>query len=256
MHVDVTGRGDVPNDALDYARERIGRLEGHARAPVERAHVVLRQEANPRIERPARAEGELDLGGPVVRAQVAEVAMSPAIDALARHLDQQLRRFVERRLTAQRRPATTPLGEWRHGEWSPPRPGHLRRPPEERTLVRRKTFAMEPMTAAEAAADLETLDHGFYLFQDADSGSDAVVYHRDDGRIGVIGPAGTDWSGAEADGIAGEQSRTTDSTGLDDAVAEMNELSHRFMYFVNADTGRGNVIYMRYDGNYGLIEPR
>jgi len=115
---------------------------------------------------------------------------------------------------------------------------------------------MEPMTAAEAAADLETLDHGFYLFQDADSGSDAVVYHRDDGRIGVIGPAGTDWSGAEADGIAGEQSRTTDSTGLDDAVAEMNELSHRFMYFVNADTGRGNVIYMRYDGNYGLIEPR
>jgi hypothetical protein len=38
-------------------------------------------------------------------------------------------------------------------------------------------------------------------------------------------------------------------------VAEMNVLNHRFMYFTNAASDRGNVIYMRYDGHYGLIEP-
>jgi hypothetical protein len=27
------------------------------------------------------------------------------------------------------------------------------------------------------------------------------------------------------------------------------------MFFINAETARGNVIYLRYDGNYGLIEP-
>ena len=122
--------------------------------------------------------------------------------------------------------------------------------------MRRKTFAMRPMTPAEAADDLDALDHSFYLFQDSENATDAVVYHRDDGHVGVIGPAGTDWASAEADGIVGEQSRTTGSTELDDAVAEMNELSHRFLFFVNAESGRGNVIYMRYDGDYGLIEPR
>ena len=256
MKVDVTGRGDVPASAIDYARERIGALEGHAGVPVERAHVVLRQEVNPRIDRPARAEGELDLSGPVVRAQVAEVAMPAAIDALARHLDQQMRRFVDRRITSRRRPQVTPPGEWRHGEWAPPRAAHLRLAPEERSIMRRKTFAMSPMSPAEAAADLDALDHEFYLFSDSETNSDSVVYHRDDGRVGVIGPAGTKWTNAEADGIVCEQSRTTGLTALDDAVAEMNELSHRFMFFVNAETSRGNVIYMRYDGNYGLIDPR
>ena len=27
------------------------------------------------------------------------------------------------------------------------------------------------------------------------------------------------------------------------------------VFFVNAETGRGNVIYRRYDGHYGLITP-
>ena len=35
----------------------------------------------------------------------------------------------------------------------------------------------------------------------------------------------------------------------------MGELNHRFMYFINDAQGRGNVIYLRYDGHYGLIEP-
>lgn len=28
-----------------------------------------------------------------------------------------------------------------------------------------------------------------------------------------------------------------------------------FVFFVNALTGRGNVIYRRYDGHYGLVTP-
>jgi hypothetical protein len=34
----------------------------------------------------------------------------------------------------------------------------------------------------------------------------------------------------------------------------MNMLNHRFMYFIDAASDCGNVIYMRYDGHYGLIE--
>jgi hypothetical protein len=45
------------------------------------------------------------------------------------------------------------------------------------------------------------------------------------------------------------------SIDLRTAVAEMNAVSHRFLFFEDATTGRGSVIYRRYDGHYGLIEP-
>ena len=35
----------------------------------------------------------------------------------------------------------------------------------------------------------------------------------------------------------------------------MNAVGHRFLFFENAATGRGSVLYRRYDGHYGLIEP-
>jgi len=38
-------------------------------------------------------------------------------------------------------------------------------------------------------------------------------------------------------------------------VGEMNAVGHRFPFFENAATGRGSVVYRRYDGHYGLIEP-
>lgn len=259
MHVDVTGRGDVPSELKRHAEEKVGALDRYLGGRALRASVVLTQESNPRIERPARAEGEVDLHGPVVRAHVADVELQRAIDSLAERLERQLRRFVDRNIDQQRRPARSGPGEWRHGDWAPPIPDALRRPPEERRIVRRKTFAVEPTTPAEAVEELRMLDHAFYLFSDSESGADAVVYHRDDGRLGAIGPAGIGWErrrDQDPEWLVREESRMSGPTKLDDAVAEMNELNHRFMYFIDEGTGRGNVIYLRFDGDYGLIEPR
>lgn len=258
MHVDVTGRGEVSGDLKRYAERKVGALDRYLGTRALHASVVLTQESNPRIEQPARAEGEVDLHGPIVRGHVADVELRHAIDALAERLERQLRRFVDRHLDQQRRPAHSPPGEWRHGDWAPPLPSTRRRPPEERQIVRRKTFAVQPMRPAEAVEELEVLDHAFYLFRDSESGADAVVYRRDDGRLGVVGPAGIGWEqqATPTDGVVREESHTSGPTELRDAVAEMNELNHRFMYFVDAQTGRGNVIYLRFDGDYGLIEPR
>jgi Sigma 54 modulation/S30EA ribosomal protein C terminus len=35
----------------------------------------------------------------------------------------------------------------------------------------------------------------------------------------------------------------------------MDELGHLFLIFVNEQTRRGNIIHLRFDGHYGLIEP-
>jgi ribosome-associated translation inhibitor RaiA len=235
------------------ARQKVAALDRVVKGPVLGARVVLIQEADPRIERPARAEGELNLAGTPVRAKVAAEGMSAAVDELAERLQRRLRDHVERIITREREPAASPAGEWRHGSLPSATPPRAFRPPEERELRRRKSFALAAMDAGEAALDLEALDHDFYLFHDQRSDTDLLLYRRDDGRLGLIAPAGI-----EADKLSGpvvERSRLSEPIELSTAKAEMDALNHRFLFFVNAETGRGNVIYLRQDGHYGLIEP-
>jgi ribosome-associated translation inhibitor RaiA len=251
MRVDVTVRGPVPKELVATAQEQVAALERIVKGPVMGARVVLTQERSPRIERPARAEGEIVLAGRPVRARVSAPAMVAAVDELAERLHDQLRDHVERIFDRAQVPARVEPGEWRHAAWTPPHPPRSRRPAGERDVIRRKTFALEPMSAAEAAADMAALDHEFFLYRDSDTETDAVLYRRDDGRLAVIEPAGTP---PPADGPVREVSRYSEPLDLPTAIAEMDVLNHRFLYFTDAASGRGCVLYLRYDGHYGLIE--
>lgn len=42
---------------------------------------------------------------------------------------------------------------------------------------------------------------------------------------------------------------------IEEATLQMELLGHNFFVFLNADTEEVNVVYLRKDGNYGLIEP-
>lgn len=42
---------------------------------------------------------------------------------------------------------------------------------------------------------------------------------------------------------------------VDDAILQMELLGHSFFVFINADTDRTSVLYLRKDGNLGLLEP-
>lgn len=41
----------------------------------------------------------------------------------------------------------------------------------------------------------------------------------------------------------------------DEAILRMNLLEHSFYMYLNAETGKYNVVYLRDDGDYGIIEP-
>jgi len=256
IEISVTSRGSVSEEDKRLARERLSRLDRFVPDPVLAAQVMLRDERNPSLERPARAEAELDVNGRLVCGRVAAPTMPQAIADLDAALTRQLKDFVERRERRQRQASQPEPGQWRHGSWSAPRPSYFQRPPDERELVRRKTFAVRPLQPPQAVTEMLDLDHDFYLFHDASTDIDAVVYRRDDGYVGLIEPPGAQRpEGASMEGIVSETSRFGEPIALEAAIAEMNVLSHRFMFFLDAGTGRGNVIYMRYDGHYGLIEP-
>ncbi|MFW5748914.1 MAG: ribosome hibernation-promoting factor, HPF/YfiA family [Chloroflexota bacterium] len=41
----------------------------------------------------------------------------------------------------------------------------------------------------------------------------------------------------------------------DEAIEQMELLGHRFFMFMNAETSRVNVVYLREDGGYGVLQP-
>ena len=42
---------------------------------------------------------------------------------------------------------------------------------------------------------------------------------------------------------------------VDEAILQMNMVGHKFYMFTNAETSEVNVVYLRDDGKYGLLEP-
>ena len=71
-------------------------------------------------------------------------------------------------------------------------PAVLREPAVEfasgRRLVRQKRFNIEPMDVEEAANEMESLGHTFFLFRNRTTGALNVVYQRWDGEFGLIEP--------------------------------------------------------------------
>ena len=42
---------------------------------------------------------------------------------------------------------------------------------------------------------------------------------------------------------------------IEEAILQMNMLNHQFYMFLNSSTEKINVVYLRKDGGYGVIEP-
>jgi len=103
--------------------------------------------------------------------------------------------------------------------------------------VRRKSFEPVRSTADEAMFDLEMMDYDFLLYTDAVSGTDSVV-----SRGGSKGYQVTALAQAAALTLV--------------AAKEVLDLTDApFVFFADVQTGRGNVLYRRHDGHYGLITP-
>ena len=91
-----------------------------------------------------------------------------------------------------------------------------------------------------------------------------AVDHREKPRVRARGPEEKEILARIADGTsdAGREPRVVKTKRFalqpmfeEDAIAEMETLGHAFFIFVNAESERLNVLYLRQDGDYGLIEP-
>ncbi|MCS6775357.1 MAG: ribosome-associated translation inhibitor RaiA [Chloroherpetonaceae bacterium] len=164
----------ITEDTRRYLEKKLGKLEKHFHQEPE-ARLVQGFERGQHI-----VEVTLAGDGILLRSQDRNGDLHAAIDRVVDRLETQLKRFKEKRIDNHRQPS--PIKQEAAALHEPQNDGF--RP----VIARHKTFKMERMTPFEAIRQMELLDHGFFLFLNADTDRLAVVYRREGGDYGLIEP--------------------------------------------------------------------
>ncbi len=252
--VHVEAADAVAQELEPYARAKVEAAIRKAPEPVLHARVRLGFAGDRAVARPATAQAVLDCNGRTVRAQYAAESMREAIDGLQARLRRRLDRLARdwEELRDRRSPAA--LHGWRHGDEPTHRPEHFPRPPAERDVVRHKAFELVAATPDEAAFELELHDYDFHLFHELATDQDAVLVRTPDGyRLELLDPtAGVVPAGAVPVDI---EPLPAPALTVHDAAERLELTGAPFVFFRGIGSGRGRVLYLRYDGHYGLIKP-
>jgi ribosome-associated translation inhibitor RaiA len=243
---------DIPEAQVEAARKEIESLDRYVGRRLTDARLTLRRGS--RSKRPYVADASVLFNGRTLAAHAAGPTPAEAADAVADRLRRQVRRVVDAEVAPGNERAAIEAAI----EGLEPDRGHRPearlKPPEAREIVRRRTYAPGAETTSDAVRDMLDLDEEFHLFVHALTGEEVVVHWRDDGRIGLIHPPGSALAG-ENDIVVPEASRYSEPLTVEQARTEMDFLNHRFLYFIDAEDGHGKVIYLRHDGDYGLVVP-
>ncbi len=260
--VQLQTRGAVSAEDADYARAKVEAVLRYVRDPVLFARARITLMPDPAVPRPAIAQVNLDVNGRVIRAQTARATMREALDDVHDQLRERVQRAagdweaIRGARPVGQKDASSHPHEWRHTSAPTERPPYYPRPADERQVVRHKTFSLGRMTVDEAAFDMEMLGYTFHLFTEEGSGLDSVLYRPMDGgmlRLNQVVPQPAQVvRGATQFTVSTAHPPTLD---LDEAVAELGVTGWPFVFFRDPATGRGRVLYHRYDGHYGLITP-
>ena len=181
MQISISSRKTVVTPRLEEViRDKIGRLDKFLEG-MDQAEVHLSEEKNPRLaDRKEVCEVTMHGHGHLVRCEVAAPDAYKAIDLAVEKLEHQLHKLK------------TKLVRRQHGGTKSTRvePGALTTSLIDdvmgMNIVKTKRFVMTPMTAAEAAMQMELLGHDFFFFANVETTLTGVVYRRSDGSVGLI----------------------------------------------------------------------
>jgi hypothetical protein len=201
--------------------------------------VRLRLSGAPGPGGPPLVQINLTVRGRPARIQVPGPTADRAIASAASRLDCQLDRLT---------------GEWRVWSWPDPQRPALGVPARS-PVTRHKPSTLERCDPGRAATVLGAMDYDAHLFTDRDSGEDAIVFR--------CGPAGLR--------LARQRSMHPPADGADSMTVSPHRVPTLrvyeavrwlaggwlpFLFFTDSGSGRGRLLYRRYDGGLGLITAR
>lgn len=181
MNVRIHGRNtEVTDDIRDLAQEKVD----HAARifdDISEVDVEFSENGNPRqSDARYRVEITSKAGSQIVRVESSAFDARAALDTASDKYERQLRKLKERLIQRSRKAS--------HKDLNP-----LVQPVDEQhdrdaMVVRKKTFELRPMSVEEAALQMEMVGHDFFVFLDADTGKQSVLYNRRGGDLGLIEP--------------------------------------------------------------------
>lgn len=185
MEIMIHSRNMEVSDRLrEHVERKTGRLDRYM-PNIAEARVDLSEESTRSAGTQYIAQVTVrDERGTILRAEERGGDMFGSVDAVVDKLYRQIKRYRGK----QRRNRRGNNDEFMAYE---PLPGMLDELEEESEgphIVRRKRFALQPMSAQEAADQMELLGHDFFVFFNPDVQAVNVIYRRHDGDYGLLLP--------------------------------------------------------------------
>ncbi|MCV7145320.1 sigma 54 modulation/S30EA ribosomal C-terminal domain-containing protein [Mycobacterium riyadhense] len=192
---------------------------------------------------PIVVQVNLQVGGTAARVQAVTSREQEVLPAIAR-LDRQIGRLSE---------------PWRPRPW-PDRTRRALAGAGDGVITRRKAYELQRATPIQAVAVMDAMDYDAHLFTDADSGEDAVVYRAGPSGLRLarqrrMHPPVLSHGDSSTFVPLIVNPRPTPTLTETAAMDRMRAYGPAFLFFTDAATGRGRLLYRRYDGNLGLITP-
>lgn len=150
------------------------------------------------------------------------------------------------------------------GTWTPrPWPDPARLPLDSSgrgILLRRKTPALRTTEPLNAAIVMNSMDYDVHLFTDSETAEDAIVYRAQPSGLRLarqhrVHPPSTATVGAARPGPLITTSRPAPVRTESEAVGRLCRHGLPFLFYTDRNTGRGFLMYRRYDNDLGLIAP-
>lgn len=189
MDIKIHGRNvDISDDIQSYVDKKFSRLSRHLPQMMDATAEIKRTSSRAGDDRIA-VQITLSVKGQVLRAQRRGSTVREAVDTAVDVMDRQIRRYKGRRYRSNQQRKSLrdlPDGLVPEPDEEAPSPDEMEDMPIK--VVRRKRFPMVSMTVDDAIAEMELLNHSFYLFRNVETGSYSVVYQREDGDYGLIDP--------------------------------------------------------------------
>jgi hypothetical protein len=245
--VQVLVRGAVSTADVDRGRRSVAASIGRA-ADAARPQVKMADYPAGR----AVAQINVHYASRLVRGQApgrsVDEALRTACTALSRRLDR-----LERRLNEI--PAGPP--DFTDEAWDRrdirniPRQWRLAGPG--RRIRRHKAVPLALQEAAAAALTMDLRDYDFHLFVEANIGDHALVHRAGPGSYRMRVPRPELLAGVDFGAPVTLDQTPLPRLSLPDAVRFLDRDEAPFVGFIAATTGRGTVLYRRYDGHLGVL---
>ena len=177
----VRGENIEVTDAMtDYIEKRLSRLERYLNDDAKYvAHVNVRSYK----EGTFKTEVTIQLPYLLLRAEDTQADMYQTVDFVSDKLERQIRKYKTKVNRKSREKGYKGIEELDFAA----APEELEAEESEALdIVRTKHVALKPMDAEEAVLQMELLGHEFFIFQDAETDTAAVVYKRRDGKYALL----------------------------------------------------------------------